>query len=95
MYFSFSISFPYKIQKDQIDYIEKTYVITKNKSLEIQLSKWGNGYTLFGIRIIPSWYRSHSGLEIELELFNYSLIINFCDNRHWDYQKGTWSTEDE
>ena len=95
MYFSFSISFPYKIQKDQIDYIEKTYVITKNKSLEIQLSKWGTGYTLFGISINPSWYRSHSGLKIELELFNYSLIINFCDNRHWDYQKGTWSTEDE
>lgn len=95
MYFSFIISFPYKKQKEQVDYIEETYNITKNKSLEIQLSKWGNGYTLLGLSIKPSWYRDHSGLMIELELFNYSLILNFCDNRHWDDEKGTWSTKDE
>jgi hypothetical protein len=60
MYLSFNITFPYKKQKGQKDYIEKTYFITKNKSLEIQLSKWGDGYTLFGLIINPSWYQDHS-----------------------------------
>ena len=90
MYLSLNISFPYKIQKQQVDYIEKTYNITKNKSLEIQLSKWGHSYTLIGLSIRPSWYQCHAGLMMEFELFNHSLIINFLDNRHWDYEKGCW-----
>lgn len=95
MYLSFNISFPYKKQKSQKDYVEKTYAITKNKSLEIQVSKWGHSYTLVGLMIRPSWYSSHSGLMIELEMFNYALIVNFCDNRHWDYEEGCWEKYDE
>jgi len=39
MYLSFSISFPYKKRKEQVDYLEKTWSISKNKSLELQISK--------------------------------------------------------
>lgn len=95
MYFNFSISFPYRRQKEQVDYFEKTYSISKNKSLEIQISKWGHSFTLLGLEVRPSWYQSHSGLMIEFELFNYSLIINLCDNRHWNYQEGRWYKEGE
>lgn len=95
MYLSFSISFPYRKEQKQVDYFEKTYAISKNKSLEIQVSRWGNGYTLFGLIVSPSWFRSHSGLMIELELLNRAIIINFCDNRHWNYQEGRWAKPEE
>jgi hypothetical protein len=95
MYLSFNISFPYKKQKKQIDYVEKTWSISKNKSLELQISKWGHSWTLFGIIINPSWYRSHSGFMIELEVFNYAMIVNFYDNRHWNYEEGRWCRDDE
>ena len=68
MYLSLNISFPYKKLKKQIDYVVKTWSLSKNKSLELQISKWGNSWTLFGISISPSWYRSHSGFEVELEI---------------------------
>lgn len=90
IYLRFSLSWPYKKQKSQIDYVEKTWTITKNKSLELQISKWGHSWTLIGIEFRPSMYQSHSGLFLELELFNYSIILNFCDNRHWDYKEGKW-----
>lgn len=32
---------------------------------------------------------------IELEMFNYALIVNFFDNRHWDYEEGCWEKYDE
>ena len=95
MYLSFSFSFPYRKSKDQVDYFERTYKITENKSLEIQVSKWGYGYTLFGLTINPSWFRSHSGLEIGIDLFNWSLIVNLCDNRHWNFKEGRWCTPEE
>jgi hypothetical protein len=95
MYFSFNISFPYKKHNKQTDYVVKAWSISKNKSLELQISKWGHSWTLLGITITPSWYRSHSGVEIELELFNRAMIINFCDNRHWNYKEGRWCKEDE
>lgn len=95
MYLSFNISFPYKKHKKHIDYVVKTWSISKNKSLELQISKWGHSWTLFGIRISPSWYRSHSGFEVELELFNYAMIVNFYDNRHWNYEEGRWCRDDE
>ena len=95
MYLSFSISFPYKKQRKQIDYVEKTWRLFENKSLELQISSWATSWTLIGLSVNPSWYRSHSGLMLELELFNYSMIINFLDNRHWNYQEGRWCKEGE
>jgi hypothetical protein len=95
MYLSFNISFPYKKHTKHIDYVVKTWSISKNKSLELQISKWGNSWTLFGIIISPSWYRSHSGFLFDITLFNYCMIINFYDNRHWNYEEGRWCRDDE
>lgn len=93
--FSFNLSWPYKVQRQQIDYVEKTWLITKNKSLELQISKWGHSWTLIGLTVRYTMRQSHAGLMLEFELFNYSLIINLCDNRHWDWQKGEWEKYDE
>jgi hypothetical protein len=96
MYLSFNISFPYKKPvKNTIKYFEKAYRITKNKSLEVEFAKFGHSYMLFCLCLNPSWYRSHSGFFFEFALFNYSLVLDFCDNRHWNYDEGRWCTEDE
>lgn len=95
MRFLLNISFTYKKQKEAKDYVEKTWKVSTNKSLGLQITKWGSSWTLFCVDIIPSWYRSHSGLLIELGLFGYSLIIDFHDNRHWNYYEGRWCKEDE
>lgn len=90
MWIGFKIRFPYKKQINQSTYICKDFSLTKNKSLEIQVSTWGNAYTLIGFDFCITRYQSHAGISLELELLNKSLIINFYDNRHWDYDKGEW-----
>jgi hypothetical protein len=93
MYLSLQFSFPYKKHISVKDYFFKEYSISKNKSLEIQISKWGHSYTLFGITIRPSWYQDHSGFMVDVTLFNISFIANLYDHRHWDYEKGKWDVD--
>jgi len=90
-----AIHFPYKKQIDQKDYFEKEWSLSKNKALSIQVSRWGHGYTLFGIDIQLRRYTSHAGLFIELELLNRAIIIEFSDKRHWHYTKGRWCVPGE
>jgi hypothetical protein len=88
IYFGFSISWPLK-QIEQKDYIEKTWKLSKNKSLEVQLSRAGN--TLLGASVDFSPYGcDHAGLRIVLDFMRYFLVINLYDNRHWDYENNCW-----
>lgn len=93
--FSFNISWPWfktpwALQKD---YIEKTYRLSKHKSLEIQLSKAGN--SLIGLSVDWSICRDHAGLMIDLSLFRHFFIINFYDNRHWNHEKNRYVNYDD
>lgn len=95
IYFNFSLYLPKKMKTDQIDYIEKDWKIYKNKAIEFQVSKWGHSWTLIGITFRPTFWQSHAGIFLELELFNYSMIINWYDVRHWDSKKGEWEIYDD
>lgn len=88
--FCFDLTIPYRKRFPQKDYVEKTWVLSKNKSLEVQISKWGMGYTLIGLDFHIRPFQSHSGVFAEIQLLNMSLIINFFDNRHWNYSEGRW-----
>ena len=37
--------------------------------------------------------RDHSGLMIEAGLFGYSCLVNFHDNRHWNYVSNRWESQ--
>lgn len=89
-YFGFDISWPYKINKKIIDILYKDYSISKNKAIEIQLSKFGNSFTIIGFDFGLHPYQSHGGLRISIDLLGYSFIIKIYDKRHWDYETGTW-----
>jgi hypothetical protein len=88
IYFGFSLSWPLKEIK-QKDYIEKTWKITKNKSLEVQLSRGGAALLGASIHFVP-YGRDHAGLMFEIEFLRHFFIINLYDNRHWDHENHCW-----
>jgi hypothetical protein len=91
--FSFNISWPWSNSTRQVDYIEKTWKITKNKSLEIQFSKLGN--TLVGVSFHWLSRCDHAGVMLDMSLFGYLFMIHFYDNRHWNYKKGRYVNYDD
>lgn len=91
--FSFSIDWPwFKSIGKQIDYIEKSWKLSNNKSLEVQLSKAGK--SLFGCCFRWDVKTDHAGLFFEISLFRHFFIINFYDNRHWNYDEDRYVNYD-
>lgn len=92
--FSFNLNWPWfkPIEGWQHDYIEKTWRVTKNKSLEVQLSKAGNG--LVGLSFRWDTRCDHAGLMIDLNLFRHFFIINLYDNRHWNHDENRYVNYD-
>ena len=85
---NFNISWPFK-EISRRDYIEKSWKLSKNKSVEVQLSRGGN--SLLGINIRLDIYGAdHAGLKFELEFMRHFLIVDLYDNRHWDYENHCW-----
>jgi len=94
--FDFRFGFRRKLRIDDgrgHDYFCDEWKVSKNKSIEVQISKWNTRtYTIFGINSRLSFKEDHAGFKFELELFDRSLIFNFYDHRHWNYEKDTWET---
>lgn len=90
---SFYLSWPwFKSMDRQIDYIEKTWKLSKNKSLEVQLSKASKA--LIGTSFSWDTKCDHAGVMFELSLFRHFFIINFYDNRHWNYDENRYVNYD-
>ena len=62
----------------------------KNKFIEIECFK-DNTIVSFTFRLTTQ--RDHSGLMVEAGLFGYSCLVNFYDNRHWDYVSNNWASQ--
>lgn len=92
MRIAIDITIPYRYRKNvaQHDYIEKTWAISKNKSVELQVSRFGNGYTILCFDLMLRIFQSHAGVMLELGMLNRVIILSFIDNRHWNYSEGRW-----
>ena len=92
--FSFNISWPWfkPMEPWQVDYIEKTWKLSKHKSLEIQLSKAGN--SLIGGSFRWDAKCDHAGVMLDINLFRHFFVINFYDNRHWNYDENRYVNYD-
>jgi len=88
IYLGFTLSWPFK-DISQKDYIEKTWKISKNKSLGVQLSRGGNNL-LAGSLKFALYGHDHAGLMFEIEFLRHFFVINLYDNRHWDYENNCW-----
>lgn len=95
IHFSIKNYFKSKYTK-QTDYVCIERHLFGHKHLEIQLSHWGQISDIFSITLNTEITGGdHAGIRFHLDLLGYGFIINFYDNRHWDYENHTWEKEDE
>ena len=90
IFLTFGLYWPYKKERKQIDYVERTWRLSKNKSLDLQVSSWATYYTVIDFSFKWTIRRSHAGIELDFGLFNYCVCINLYDSRHWNYSEGRW-----
>lgn len=94
IYLSANLSWPFKYDPEFYgDYFFKTWKLTKNKSLEVQVAKGGDDIIGFMFRL--AWRSDHAGLSIDLSLFRRSLYIQVYDTRHWDYENNCYVTHED
>lgn len=69
--------------------IAKSFSVTKNKSLEIQLTLFSNIFQ-FGVNF--DWRRKcdHAGIYFDIQVLGLFLGISISDNRHWNYETNAY-----
>lgn len=93
IYFNFNLSNPIhtKCNSNITNYIVKNYKVTKNKNLEFQLCKTGTLCNLFGVELDTRVTgRDHAGINFEINICGYVLLLNIIDKRHWNFEDGEW-----
>ena len=66
--------------------------LTKNKAVEIEVYR-SNTVIEFEARLRHR--EDHAGLTVGLGLLSYTLRAQFCDTRHWNYEKKAWQVYEE
>jgi len=69
----------------------KSFQITKNKTLELQMFKTND---IINFQLTFSHRTDHAGLTVELGLLSYNIMLSFLDNRHWDDVNKKWENYD-
>jgi hypothetical protein len=65
--------------------------ISKNKSAELQIAKFGDGVSLLKIVFDLNFKGSdHAGPQIEISFWRYMFDLHIYDHRHWDYRTNNW-----
>jgi hypothetical protein len=73
-----------------VHYFSKHKQLSKNKNLEIQVSKFQPD-DLLGFVIDLRWKgQDHQGPEFEISVFGYMFMMKIYDSRHWNYTEGRW-----
>jgi len=70
-------------------------LITKHKAFSIQVSNFHHSFRLLSFDFQWSWRRDHAGLKLEFGLLGISVLLDFYDARHWNYEEGRYMTADE
>jgi hypothetical protein len=85
---SFNISNPWHEEKAGHDYFYRAWQISKNKTLDMQLSH--SGSNLAECRFMWRMRTDHAGVSLGFGLFYRWLHIEVCDNRHWNDEEGRY-----
>jgi hypothetical protein len=94
IYLSFAITWPFKYNPDFYgDYLFNSWKISKNKAIELQVSKGGD--EIIGASLRLAFREDHAGLMIDLSLFRRSFYFQFYDVRHWNYEKNCYETYED
>jgi hypothetical protein len=94
----FSIGNPWHREKDQglgIDYIAEEWLVTSQKILSLQLTRWGMA-NLASFDLDLTWFgRDHAGPELTIELLGFMFHVSLQDTRHWNHDEGRFQTYEE
>lgn len=75
----------------QVDYVCYDRIVANDKSLEVQISKWGQLSELFAFTLDLRWRgRDHAGPRLEITLLKFFFCIQIYDHRHWNYDANRW-----
>ena len=77
---------------DLRDQFFKCWSLSKNKSLEVQVSDGSNA--LIGFDIRASVREDHAGIMFTIYLFRRFLYVSFYDNRHWNDEENRYVNYD-
>ena len=81
------------------NYINFNLFLSKNKTLEIEFGVGSKGPADWDVFIFAIEYTvrtDHAGFRFQFCLWKLvDIMINIRDNRHWNYSKGRWNTEEE
>jgi hypothetical protein len=76
----------------------KTFSLSKNKSLEIQLDLFDKDLSTSYFEFMLTWTRKcdHAGPSFLFSIFRTVFFnIQIYDNRHWDYDNNCWEKYDK
>ena len=91
--FGFAVQNPFKY-KEWRDVYQGSWSITKNKTLEIQVSRYA--YNLLEFELDTRWSgNDHAGPKLEIGLFGFEFSVGIVDNRHWDYENNCWEKHED
>jgi hypothetical protein len=88
IHINFTIENPFK-GSNFTDIWAKAIRVTKNKTLELQIYRYGVNVFELGLRLTFSG-SDHAGPSFELGIFGWYFTISLPDNRHWDYENNCW-----
>ena len=91
---SFNISWPWfkDFEGLQHDYFYKSWRVTKNKTLELQISRGSD--TIIGASFDWRVNTDHAGVMFDVSLFRRFIHVSFCDNRHWNDEENRYVNYD-
>lgn len=92
IHFNFAIRNPWASSKDFKNLWFTAFGTPfKRKFIEMEVYK---DSTLITLHANITTRQDHAGFDFEIGLFGYCFHFTFYDNRHWDYEKGTWEVYD-
>ena len=65
--------------------------ITEHKAVEVELLETN---AIIGVKFNLTFRQDHAGVEINLALFGYELLMQLYDTRHWDSDAQDWKVYD-
>jgi hypothetical protein len=89
MFFLFSVDLFSTLKNNFESYFCYSKQLSKNKSIEIELTKYGT--MLLSIEIDARFRgHDHAGLHIGITILGFNFSFRIYDHRHWNYKLGCW-----
>lgn len=72
------------------DYFYRHWTLSKNKSAEIQISRFDRFHLIDCTVDLHWWGDDHAGPALDLNFLGYMFNVKVYDHRHWDYDNHCW-----